>query len=55
MVACASRSGFTRSTCTHAAEGVLVDEYLVAMEQIEARLTELDERMGEIALGGSGS
>jgi transposase len=34
---------------THAAERVVVDDYLLAIEQLEARLTELDERLTEVA------
>ncbi len=33
----------------HAAERAVVDDYLLAIDQLEARLTELDERLAEIA------
>jgi transposase len=33
----------------HAAERTVVDDYLLAIDQLEARLTELDERLAEIA------
>ena len=33
----------------HAAERAVVDDYLLAIDQLEARLTELDERLSEIA------
>jgi transposase len=33
----------------HAAERAVVDDYLLAVDQLEARLTELDERLGETA------
>ena len=33
----------------HAAERAVVDDYLLAIDQLEARLTELDERLTEIA------
>lgn len=33
----------------HAAERAVVEDYLLAIDQVEARLTELDERLAEIA------
>lgn len=33
----------------HAAERTVVDDYLLAIDQLEARLTDLDERLAEIA------
>ena len=33
----------------HAAERAVVDDYLLAIDQLEARLTELDERLAEMA------
>jgi transposase len=36
-------------TWTHAAERVVVDDYLLAIDQTEARLLELDARLAEIA------
>jgi transposase len=45
----AHRQWVDRLEWTHAAERVVVDDYLLAIDQLEARLTELDVRLAEIA------
>lgn len=45
----AHRQWIDTLTWTHAAERVVVNDYLLAIDQTEARLQELDARLGEIA------
>jgi transposase len=45
----AHRAWVDRLTWTHAAERSVVDDYLLAIDQTEARLLELDARLAEIA------
>lgn len=45
----AHRQWLRALTWTHAAEQHVVDDYLLAIEQLEARLAELDARLSEIA------
>ena len=42
-------AGSTTLAWAHAAERAVVEDYLLAIDQLEARLTELDERLTEIA------
>jgi transposase len=45
----AHRRWVDQLTWTHAAERVVVDDYLLAIDQVAARLQELDDRLAEIA------
>jgi transposase len=45
----AHRRWITTLAWAHAAERAVVDDYLLAIDQLEARLTELDARLAEIA------
>ena len=45
----AHRQWIDNLTWTHAAERTVVDDYLLAIDQTEARLLELDARLAEIA------
>ena len=45
----AHRQWIERVTWTHAAERIVVDDYLLAIDHTEARLLELDARLAEIA------
>ena len=42
-------SGSRRSTWAHAAERAVVDDYLLAIEQVESRLGDLDAQLAETA------
>ena len=45
----AHRHWINTLTWTHTAERAVVEDYLLAIDQLEARLAELDERLGEMA------